>query len=54
MPGKEEKDPVTDTFLEDYEEFLDEEERWLPPGMEGLRRRKTRYPLHRVPDVRAR
>ncbi|WP_281889245.1 hypothetical protein [Paenibacillus sp. YYML68] len=25
--------PMTDTFIEDYEEFLEEDDRWQPPAL---------------------
>ncbi|MGG2198745.1 MULTISPECIES: hypothetical protein [Paenibacillus] len=29
---QEKQETVTDTFLEDYEEFMDEDDRWCPAG----------------------
>ncbi|WP_426448889.1 hypothetical protein ACP26L_29595 [Paenibacillus sp. S-38] len=36
MPIDEKQEPVTDTFLEDYEEFAeDDDDRWRPGGLRG-------------------
>ncbi|CAG7646410.1 hypothetical protein ACFQI7_23685 [Paenibacillus allorhizosphaerae] len=47
MEDQEDKRTVTDLFVEDYEEFLEEEERWQPNALEHLRRKKIRYPKRR-------
>ncbi|MCZ8519213.1 hypothetical protein [Paenibacillus caseinilyticus] len=36
MPIDEKQEPVTDTLLEDYEEYLDDDDdRWRPGGLHG-------------------
>ncbi|WP_186445776.1 hypothetical protein [Paenibacillus cremeus] len=44
MQAYEEKQIGTDTILEDYEEYLDDDDdRWRPPGTPDVRRKKTTF-----------
>ncbi|CAG7627647.1 hypothetical protein PAESOLCIP111_02938 [Paenibacillus solanacearum] len=54
MEEQEEQRPVTDLFVEDYEEFLEEEERWQPGAVEYFRRKRTRNPERRPQERRIR
>lgn len=51
MEEKEEMQTVPDLFVEDYEEFLEEEERWQPSASEHFcRRKKTTFLIQRSND----
>lgn len=50
MQQEQEKETVADTFIEDYEEYLEEEDRWKPgkgggAGIHKDRRHAVRRPV---------